>query len=281
MASLSAQTNETQHQHPGSNEPVAQAAITEAHGGDDMPAQGAMEFEDVPLPAPGDAEYLPYEPMSLDPGPFGLLLFDQLEYRYLDGDDLFRWDVEGWYGGDVSRFWFSTEGEQNLQGPDAGEFEVHGYYGRLIAPFWDAQAGLRFDESWEPGDRDSRAFAAFGVQGFAPYRFEVSPTVFVSEDGDASFRFTASKDYRISQRLVAQPRFETEYAFSSAPEFGVGTGFNYLELGLRLRYEFTREFAPYIGIEWEKELGDTADLSRADGEDTDVLSLVAGVRLWF
>ncbi|MCB1120099.1 MAG: copper resistance protein B [Verrucomicrobiae bacterium] len=219
--------------------------------------------------------------MNLIPGPFGLLLFDQLEYRYQDGDDLFRWDVEGWYGGDEDRFWFATEGEQALEGPDSGNFELHGYYGRLIAPYWDAQAGLRYDEVWESGERHSRVFAAFGVQGFAPYRFEVSPTLFVSEDGDTSFRFTASKDYRITQRLVAQPRFETEYSFSNVPEFGVGNGFNYVELGVRLRYEFRREFAPYIGIEWEKELGDTADFSRADGEDTDVFNFVAGVRLWF
>merc|ERR1711916_206498 len=98
-------------------------------------------------------------------GPFGMLVFDQLEYRAQAGNDLFIWDVDGWYGGDFNRFWFRSEGAQILDGARSGDLEVHGYYSRLVAPFWDAQVGVRYDQEWEPGNRESRSFAAIGLEG--------------------------------------------------------------------------------------------------------------------
>ncbi len=246
--------------------------------GEAMPNHGVIS---QPTIDPKDAEYLPYDIKDMGAGPFGLLLLDQLEYRLGPGGDQFRWDAEGWYGRDFNRFWFKTEGEQAVQGPTAGRAEIHGYYSRLIAPFWDAQIGLRYDQLWEPGNGPSRFFAAIGAQGFAPYRFEVTPALFISEDGDFSARLTATKEYRITQRLVAQGRVETEIAAQDVPKFGVGEGFDSVELGLRLRYEIRREFAPYIGVSWEKKLGQTADFARQAGENPDVLHFVAGLRLWF
>ena len=276
-----APTGHQQHSS-GTNAP-AKADAHQGHSSMKMPGETMMDHGMMSQPTidPKDAEYLPYDLMSMGGGPFGLLLVDQLEYRLGKGDDQFRWDAEGWYGGDFNRFWFKTEGEQTVQGPSAGRAEIHGYYSRLITPFWDAQIGLRYDQLWEPGNDPSRFFAAIGVQGFAPYRFEVTPALFISEDGDFSARLTASKEYRITQRLVAQGRFETEIAAQDVPTFGVGEGFNSVELGLRLRYEIRREFAPYIGVSWERKLGQTADFARQAGENPDVLHFVAGVRLWF
>jgi copper resistance protein B len=270
-------------QHPTETNAPAKADAHKGHSsmtmpGEAMPNHGMMS---QPTIDPKDAEYLPYDLKDMGAGPFGLLLLDQLEYRLGQGDDQFRWDAEGWYGGDFNRFWFKTEGEQTVQGPSAGRAEIHGYYSRLIAPFWDAQIGLRYDQLWEPGNDPSRFFAAIGVQGFAPYRFEVTPALFISEEGDFSARLTTSKEYRITQRLVAQGRFETEIAAQDVPKFGVGEGFNSVELGLRLRYEIRREFAPYIGVSWERKLGQTADFARQAGENPDVLHFVVGLRLWF
>ena len=262
---------------PSAVDPHAGHSKMKKSGGE-LPGDGMMP---QPTIDPKSAEYESYSLKSFDVGPFGLLLVDQLEYRLQDGDDEFRWDSEGWYGGDLNRFWFKTEGEQTVQGPGAGRAEFHGYYGRLIATFWDAQIGVRYDQLWEPGSNPSRFFGAIGVQGFAPYRFEVTPALFVSEDGDFSARLTATKDFRITQRLIAQGRFETEIAAQDVPKFGVGDGFNYVELGLRLRYEIRREFAPYIGVNWERKVGETASLARQDGEDPNVLSFVTGIRVWF
>jgi copper resistance protein B len=270
-------------EQPADNQPVAKAAPHSGHAMTDMTGGGMTGHAMPPQPTidPEDAEYEPYTPMSFDVGPYWLLLVDQLEYRMHKGDDLLRWDAEGWYGGDFNRFWFKTEGEQTAQGPSAGSAEIHGYYSRLIAPFWDAQIGLRHDQIWTPGGDSSRTFVAIGLQGFAPYRFDVTPALFISEDGDLSARLTATRDYRISQRLIAQARFETEIAAQDVPKFGVGNGFNYVELGLRLRYEIRREFAPYIGVNWERKLGETETMARQSGEDPNVVSLVAGVRIWF
>lgn len=264
----------------------ANTTIPDAHEGHTsmaMPSQVSPDQETLPQPTldPEDAEYIPYDLKSMDAGLFGMLLVDQLEARLNDSEDLLRWDIEGWYGGDFNRFWFKTEGDQSIQGPSAGYAEFQGYYGRLIAPFWDAQIGVRYDQLWEPGNDPSRFFAAIGLEGLSPYEYEVTPTLFISEDGDFSARLTATKELLITQRLIAQGRFETEIAAQSVPKFGVGEGFNYVELGLRLRYEIRREFAPYIGVNWERQLGETANLSRQAGEDADVLSFVAGVRLWF
>ncbi len=246
------------------------------------PEQGGHKMlMEQPSIDPEEAEYLPYKMKSMGVGSFGLLLFDQLEYRMNDGSDLLRWDVEGWYGGNVNRFWFKTEGEQSLEGGASGDAEIHGYYSRMIAPFWDAQAGLRYDPMWESGNVSSRYFAALGLQGFAPYSYELTPAVFISEEGDVSARLTASKDFLLTQRLIAQARVETEIAAQAVPEFGVGSGFNYVELGLRLRYEIRRELAPYIGVNWERKLGQSSSMARREGEDVDLFSVVAGLRLWF
>lgn len=271
------------HKHPANNQPPAKADPHAGHSMTNTTGGGMTGHAMPPQPTidPKDAEYEPYNLMSMGAGPFGMLLFDQLEYRLNDKDDLFRWDAEGWYGGDFNRFWFKTEGEQTVQGPSTGRAEIHGYYGRLIAPFWDAQVGIRYDQLWEPGSDPSRFFGAIGLEGFAPYRFEVTPTLFISEDGDVSARLTATKEYRITQRLIAQGRIETEIAAQDVPKFGVGDGFNYVELGLRLRYEIRREFAPYIGVNWERKLGDTETMARHSGEDPNVLSFVAGLRIWF
>ncbi len=234
-----------------------------------------------PSISPDEAEYEPYNLMKMGGGSFGMMLVDQFEYRMQDGDDLWRWDAEGWYGGDFNRFWFKTEGELKVQGRSNGGGEIHGYYSRLVAPFWDAQVGIRYDEVWESGGNSSRFFGAIGLEGFAPYRFEVQPALFISENGDVSARFTATRDIRITQRLIAQPRFETEISVQDVPKFDVGSGFNYVELGFRVRYEIRREFAPYIGVNWETELGNTADITRRGGGDVDVLAVVLGAQLWF
>ena len=212
---------------------------------------------------------------------FGYLLVDQLEYRMKDGDDTMRWDVVGWYGGDYNRLWIKTEGEWRTSGERGGEAEVQALYGRLIAPFWDFQAGLRYDQFSAAGFDRSRGFAVIGLQGLARYRFELEPALFISQDGDVSARLTATYDLLLTQRLILQPRLDFDAAVQSAEKFGVGEGVNSLGLGLRLRYEIRRELAPYIGVQWLRRFGETADISRRDGGRAADIALVLGVRLWF
>jgi copper resistance protein B len=212
---------------------------------------------------------------------FRSLLVNQLEYQMNEGDDTLGWDAVGWYGGDYNRLWLKTEGEWRTSGERGGDAEVQALYGRLIAPFWDFQAGLRYDQFSGAGFDRSRGFAVIGLQGLAPYRFEVEPALFISQDGDVSARLTATYDILLTQRLILQPRLDFDAAVQSAEKFGVGEGVNSLGLGLRLRYEITREFAPYIGVQWLNRFGETADISRRGGGRADDIAVVFGVRLWF
>lgn len=208
------------------------------------------------------------------------LLFDQLEYRRDNGQDTFHWDIQGWIGGDYNKFWIKTEGDQQFSGKSKGEAEVQLLYSRLISPYFDFQAGIRHDEI-TGDDHRSRSFGVLGIQGLGLHWFEVDLSLYVSQDGDVSARFTGEYDLLLTQRLVLQPRLETELAVQEVEAFGQGVGFNYVELGARLRYEIHRKFAPYVGVSWKRLLGETSHIAQRNGEETDSLALVIGVRLWF
>lgn len=212
---------------------------------------------------------------------FNYVLIDRLEFSSGDAADALSLDAEGWYGGDRNKFWWKAEGIIQLSGQREGEGEVQALYSRLVAPFWNFQTGLRYDRSWGTRSDRGRTFAVFGFEGLAPYWFELEPTIFVSEHGDISARLAATYDVLLTQRLILQPRFDLNAALQDAPKFGVGSGLNNVELGLRLRYEIRREFAPYVGVTWTRQTGKTADLSRAAGDPVDDFRFVLGLRLWW
>lgn len=207
---------------------------------------------------------------------YGQLLVEQLEYRWQDGKDVAAWDAQAWYGGDYDKIRLKTEGAYQ-PGNAVEEAEVQLLYSRLIGYYWDLQAGVRHDFRPEP----SRTYGVIGLQGLAPGYFELDLAAFVSEEGDFSARLKAEYDVLITQRLILQPKAEINIAANDVPELGIGQGFNDVELGLRLRYEFAREFAPYIGITWHRKLGETANFARDEGEDVDEFAMLAGVRFWF
>lgn len=210
------------------------------------------------------------------PGPFWVLLGDRAETGFSDGQDSYTLDIQGWYGYDWNRLRWKMEGE-GIQGESPESAEVQLLFSRMFATYWEWQVGVRHD--FEPGPARNHFVA--GVQGSTPYEFEIDTAVFVSEDGDVSARLEAEYDLLLTQRLILQPRLEINAALSDVPAFDTGRGINNSELGLRLRYEFRREFAPYIGISWLQRYGDTADLLRQEGEDTSVTSVVVGIRFWF
>lgn len=211
----------------------------------------------------------------------GYLLFDQLEYRVNRGTNTFNWEIQGWLGGDYNKLWLKTEGEQQTSRKKEGEAEAQLLYSRLISPFFYFQIGGRYDGLWGGGSQRSRGFGVIGFQGLAPYWFDIEPALFISQDGDVSARLEAEYELLLTQRLILQPRFEANVAVQNAKRFGVGKGVNDIELGLRLRYEIRRQFAPYIGVNWTRLFGDTADLARRDGSKVSIPAFVAGVRMWW
>lgn len=211
---------------------------------------------------------------------FWLIKAEQLEYRNNDSENTFNWDIKSWIGRDYHRFWIKTEGDIGLDSGH-GEAELQLLYSQLISPFWELQAGIRYDQQFDSQESFGRGFAVLGVQGLAPYFFEIDTALFISHQGDISARFTAEHELLLSQRLILQPKFEMNLAAQTVERFGVGSGLNDIEFGLRLRYEISRQVAPYVGINWERKFGNTADLAKQERENISNFSLLGGIRLFF
>lgn len=203
------------------------------------------------------------------------LLFDRLEAWDADHGTGQAWEAQGWLGSDLNRVWLRSEGEREGGHTEAADLEV--LYGRSVSPWWDVVVGIKHD--FKPGD--SQSWAAFGVQGLSPYKFEVEATAYVGESGQTAARIEAEYELLLTNRLILQPLVEVSLFGKDDPERGVGSGLSTAEAGLRLRYEFNRRFAPYIGVVHERAFGGTADFHRAEGEDTQDTRVVAGVRIWF
>ena len=209
-------------------------------------------------------------------GTFSQIMFNLAEYQVRDGRDGYRWDGEGWFGGDVDRFVVKSEGSGSF-GNGIEDAEIQALYSRAIGPYFNVQAGMRHDFRPSP----SRTYATVGFEGLAPYWFEVEGALFLSDKGDVLARLEGYYDQRLTQRLILQPRAELNLSAQDVRENGIGSGLSDIELGLRLRYEVAREFAPYIGVSWDRKLGTTARLARAAGEDPSSPSVVLGIRVWF
>ena len=207
---------------------------------------------------------------------FHLILFDLAELRAHKGRDSYHWDGEGWFGGDVNRLVVKSEGEGSF-GRGGADAEVQALYSRALDPYWNLQAGIRQDI----GPGPSPSYAVIGVEGLAPYWFEIEAALFLSDDGDVLARLSGYYDQRLTQRLILQPRAELDFAAQDVEQTGTGSGLSTVDLGLRLRYEIAREFAPYVGIAWERSFGDTARFVRAKGDKPETTSFVMGIRAWF
>ena len=203
------------------------------------------------------------------------VLFDQLEWQSNAGGTGVNVDTRGWIGGDRDRFWFRAEGDGEDGRVSAAQ--THLFYGRRIARWWDLVAGI--EQEFDPGP--ARTWAAFGVQGLAPYRLEIEFTGYVGAEGRTHLRTEVEYELLLTNRLVLQPQLEMELFGKSDPERGIGAGISTTDIGLRLRYEFKREFAPYIGVLWGNKWGQTADFAKAAGDDAGGPRFVTGVRLWF
>ena len=205
-----------------------------------------------------------------------MILLDQFEVQSRRGRNGYKWDAEGWYGGDIHRLWIKSEGEGDFGGRPE-QAEVQALYSRAISPFFNLQAGVRQDFRPDP----ERTHLVVGVEGLARYWFEVDGALFLSNKGELTARLEAEYDQRLTNRLFLQPAIELNLSAQDSPAIGIGSGLSSVEAGLRLRYEIVPEVAPYLGVEYERRLGDTARLARLKGEDPGGWRLVAGMRLWF
>ncbi len=204
-----------------------------------------------------------------------MVKIDQLELREADGANPWVLEADAWIGHDLNKAWFKVDAEY-VDG-EMEEAELQALYSRAIAPYWDVQVGWRHDFKPTP----ERDWLAVAFKGLAPYFFEVDASAFVGESGQLAARLQAEYEFMFTQRLVLSPEAEVNLYSKDDPEHGTGSGLSDLQAGLRLRYEIRREFAPYVGVNWVKLFGDTADFARDEGASTSDVQWVAGVRAWF
>jgi len=244
------------------------------------PRAGAPQRPREPIPAITDADRATaFPPISLHmqhAPEFGrMVVFNRLEAVDAEHGSAQAWEGQAWFGNDTDRLWLRSEGEREDGRTESANLEA--LYGRAISPWWDVVAGVRHDFRPER----SQTWAAFGLQGLSPYKFEVSATAYLGERGRTALNLEAEYELLLTNRLILQPLVEVEFHGKDDPRRETGAGLSTAEAGLRLRYEFSRKFAPYIGVSWERAFGDTADYRRAHGERIEDTRLVAGVRLWF
>ena len=199
---------------------------------------------------------------------------DRVEYNKQSDSGLF--DLQGWYGTTYDKLVIKTEGDITNGSLEENQTDI--LWGHAVLPFWDAQVGIRSDYYREG---ESRQWLALGLQGLAPYWFELDMTAYVGEGGNTAFALEAEYELLLTQKLIVQPRAEATFYGKDDQINALGSGLSSSSFGIRVRYEFTRQFAPYIGVEWNNTFGNTADYAKANGESSSDTQFVAGLRFWF
>jgi copper resistance protein B len=203
------------------------------------------------------------------------VLFDRFEAWNAGNGTGLEWEGQSWIGTDLNRLWLRSEGERIDGRTESADLEV--LYGHSFSPWWDVVTGIRHD--FKPGG--SQDFAAFGVIGLAPYKFEVEATAYIGQSGQTAARLEVEYETLLTNRLILQPLLEVNLYGKDDARRGIGSGLSTIEAGLRLRYEVTRQFAPYIGIVRERAFGSTAGFRHDDDEHIDDTRFVAGLRIWY
>lgn len=203
------------------------------------------------------------------------LLFDKLGVAYDRNEQTsLQWDGQFWIGRDLNKLWIKSEGDRLNGSTDA---KIEAFWSHTISPFWDLQLGARRDFGAGP----KRNWAAFGVQGVAPYGIETEITGYVGGSGRTALALKAEYDLLLTQRLIFTPEIEASLHGKNDEARGVGSGLSDASLSLRLRYEVTREFAPYVGVSFGRKFGKTASYASEAGESRSERAILAGVRIWF
>src|SRR5690554_5308163 len=203
-----------------------------------------------------------------------MLMVDELE-RGIESNDPISFDAQAWIGKDINKLWLKAEGD--YKDSDEQSLEVQALYSRAIASYWDVQIGLKADLEPSP----SREWVVLGVQGLAPYFFDIDAALFLGEKGRTAVRLNADYDLLITQKLSLSPEVEVNFYGKNDAGLGIGSGLSDISTALRLRYEIIREFAPYIGIERSQMFGKTSEFASNAGFTTNETQVVVGLRLWF
>ena len=243
-------------------------------------AQGETATDHVPPDPPRSHVHdMTYDAMADmmgmdDREKFGELSIDRLEW-HSSSANLLEWEASAWYGGDYDKLRLETEGARAGGRTQEARFEA--LWDRIVTPWWSTRLGVREDA----GEGPARNWVAFGVAGLAPGFVECSVMAYAGDGGRTALRLTSTRDFLITQRLKVAPEIEINAYGRDDAEREIGSGLSDMKLGLRLRYEIRREFAPYFGVRWERRFGASARFAQAAGQDSAEVTALAGIRAWF
>lgn len=259
--------------------PESHQGMDHAEANHDAPAADAPPVGSLPASdGEGPRGYDSYgiHPHMMDNAPTWQVLFDKFgASRNRDGQNALEWDGRFWFGTATDRLLVKSEGERESGGGSDGKVEA--FWSHAISPFWDLQLGARRDIGAGP----KRNWAAVGVEGLLPYNIELTATAYAGPSGRSALALKAEYDLLLTQRLVFTPELQASVYGKNDPQRGIGSGLSQGSLSLRLRYEVTREFAPYVGVSFERKFGQTASYASDAGESRSQAAVIAGVRFWF
>lgn len=266
-------------QAPSPDSPESHQGMDHAEANHDAPAADAPPVGSLPASdGEGPRGYDSYgiHPHMMDNAPTWQVLFDKFgASRNRDGQNALEWDGRFWFGTATDRLLVKSEGERESGGGSDGKVEA--FWSHAISPFWDLQLGARRDIGAGP----KRNWAAVGVEGLLPYNIELTATAYAGPSGRSALALKAEYDLLLTQRLIFTPELQASVYGKNDPQRGIGSGLSQGSLSLRLRYEVTREFAPYVGVSFERKFGQTASYASDAGESRSQAAVIAGVRFWF
>ena len=263
---LWAQMDQSDAEHPGMQMP---AGSTTTAGRDPHAYADGYTLSAGPYAQPQ-----PRQLKLADEHAFWAVLGDRLEYQANSDSAVF--DLQGWYGTTFDRLVVKAEGD--ITKGQLEQSETSFLWGHAVTAYFDSQIGMRLDQTV---DGPNRQWLAMGLQGLAPYWFELNATAYLGAGGRTALAIDADYDVLLSQKLILQPQAQLNLYGKGDPANGLGSGVTDAAVGLRLRYEFSRQFAPYIGVEWSSAYGATADYLKAEGQPRSDTKVVAGVKFWF
>lgn len=277
--SMSAAADDMDHSMHGmpdtaaGREPAVPMSGSTDHGGAMPPPAGSLPRSDGSAPlgygAYGITAHMPDDPFIMKS------MFDNLEYVHGRDTDGVAWDGKIRAGYDINRLWLRSEGLYSGGQIEDGDLEA--LWGHAISPFWDVVTGIRHD--FGPGPK--RNWGAVGVLGLAPYQFDVEATAYMGSSSRTAFRLKVSQDWLFTQNLILSPELDANAYGRADPERDLGSGLSNASLSLRLRYEISRKFAPYVGYSWSRSFSGTAKAISAAGGHVSDRRLLVGIRMWF
>jgi len=220
--------------------------------------------------------------MGKNDDPWLTKVMGEIELLEEGEENVAEWEIDTWFGRDLYKFWIKTEGEYVSHDGESEveQAQIELVYSQAFSAYWDWQLGLRHDPKPEVNN-NQRNWLVLGAIGIAPGFWEIDANLYASDDDDVQINIEVEKELMLTQKWVLTPEFDITLNGKTNEDFGEGSGLSEIEASIRIGYEPSKKFQPFIGLSFLQTFGTTKNLKEAEGEDSDNFSLIAGIHFWF